>query len=272
MKVTWGVSIVAVGTICLSVAAAASGTPVSWAGAGVAQPVTAGVRPPAAGDASAIGAARPHWGRAIEVPGGRQVTSMSCAAAGYCTAAGFSEGSGLSGFVISERHGRWGRPVNEPGIGLWSVSCGSAGNCSGVGTNGDNQQGYMVSELHGRWGPPTVVPGLAALNTGDSAFVWQVSCASAGNCAAGGDYTESGNTQLAFVVSEKNGRWGTAIEVPGLAALETGGFAEVLSVSCASVGNCAAGGYYNGGQGFVVGEWHGRWATAIEVPGAGRIS
>ena len=46
------------------------------------------------------------------------------------------------------------------------------------------------------------------------------------------------------MASERNGRWGTAIEVPGTAALNAGGDAEVTSVSCASAGNCAAGGFY----------------------------
>jgi hypothetical protein len=61
-----------------------------------------------------------------------------------------------------------------------------------------------------------------------------------------------------FVVSEKNGVWGRAVEVPGLAALNKGGNAGVGSVSCASPGTCAAGGsyadrsgHYNRLQGFV---------------------
>jgi hypothetical protein len=46
------------------------------------------------------------------------------------------------------------------------------------------------------------------------------------------------------VVSERNGSWGKAIEVPGSGALNTGGHAQVMSVSCTSAGYCAAGGYY----------------------------
>ena len=69
---------------------------------------------------------------------------------------------------------------------------------------------------------------------------------------------------------ERNGRWGTATGVPGLAALNTGGQAEVSSVSCAPAGNCAAGGYYTGDngyfQGFVADERHGHWGTAIQMP------
>jgi hypothetical protein len=41
-----------------------------------------------------------------------------------------------------------------------------------------------------------------------------------------------------------NGAWGKAEEVPGTAALNKGGDAEINSVSCASAGNCSAGGFY----------------------------
>src|SRR5260370_14666436 len=51
------------------------------------------------------------------------------------------------------------------------------------------------------------------------------------------------------------GTWRTAIEVPGLGSLNRGGYAEVHSVSCASAGNCPAGGVSKGKfrhfQGFV---------------------
>jgi len=46
------------------------------------------------------------------------------------------------------------------------------------------------------------------------------------------------------------GTWGTAREVPGTAALNnTGGDAATNSVSCASSGNCSAGGSYTSRQG-----------------------
>src|SRR5258706_12841609 len=68
------------------------------------------------------------------------------------------------------------------------------------------------------------------------------------------------------------GSWGRAIEVPGLAALDKVGGAVVVSVSCGSAGNCAAGGdYWNHGRHLGVGgsEANGRWGRASEGPGLG---
>jgi hypothetical protein len=102
------------------------------------------------------------------------------------------------------------------------------------------------------------VPGTAALNQGGNAQLNSVSCASAGNCSAGGYYSDSSSAFQAFVVSDVSGTWHTAIEVPGTAALNQTGAAGVSSVSCASAGNCGAGGSYQDGsshgQAFVVSE------------------
>ena len=42
--------------------------------------------------------------------------------------------------------------------------------------------------------------------------------------------------------------WGKSLEVPGTAGLNVGGAATVNSVSCASAGNCVAGGSYVDGS------------------------
>ncbi len=103
---------------------------------------------------------------------------------------------------------------------------------------------FVVSEKNGTWGKAIEVPGSGALNAGGETRVLQVSCGSAGNCAAGGDYKDgSGNFQT-WVVSETNGTWRTAIKVPGSGTLNKGGGAEVDSVSCRSAGTCAADGFY----------------------------
>ena len=91
----------------------------------------------------------------------------------------------------------------------------------------------------GTWGKAIKVPGTA--NIGGSAGVSSVSCPSAGNCSAGGQYAHfSGQVVVEqdFVVTETNGVWGQAFEVPGIAALRNGRSAGVASLSCASAGNC----------------------------------
>jgi len=122
----------------------------------------------------------------------------------------------------------------------------------------------------GSWGQAMEMPGLGALYQGGGAGVDSVSCASAGNCAAGGSYRDGDRHRQGFVAVERHGVWGTAIEVPGLGALKAGGDAGVGSASCASAGSCAAAGYYTdggeNGHGFVADEQDGAWGKAIEVP------
>ena len=101
------------------------------------------------------------------------------------------------------------------------------------------------------------MPGLGALTKGGFAEVSSVSCGSPGNCAAGGDYLDRSPHPQGFVASENNGVWGTAIQVPGLAAVNKGGQSPRFpTVSCAPAGTCAAAGYYTDRsghrQGFVV--------------------
>src|SRR5580698_9609617 len=61
----------------------------------------------------------------------------------------------------------------------------------------------------------------AAVRTdaGSIATLTSVSCAPGGTCAAGGNLFDAATSTNAFVLTELNGQWGTAIEVPGLAAL-----------------------------------------------------
>jgi hypothetical protein len=225
-----------------------------------------------------------RWGRAVEVPGlgAAEVDSVSCALEGSCAAGGsYTDRRGFpQGFVTVGRDGRWGQAVTVPGP-VSSVSCPSAGNCAAVGVYSarrGHSPVFVVSLRDGRWGAAVEVPGLGALDKGAAgAEVTSVSCGSAGNCAAGGDYTDRRGIGQGFVAVERNGRWGPAVEVPGLGALNKGGNAQnqmgaqVTSVSCGSAGDCAAGGGYwdsrGHSQGFVVSLQDGRWGTAVELPG-----
>jgi len=238
-----------------------------------------------------------RWARAIEVPGlgalnkggNAEVLSVSCTSPGHCTAGGYYGNHSKNpydvtsgrGFVVSEQNGRWGKAVQVPGLAalnkggnaeVSSVSCSPRGGCAAVGFYRDgagHQQGFVAVKANGLWGKAVEVPGLGVLNKGGNAEVSSVSCAAPGNCAAGGTYySDADGHHQAFVVSEKNGSWGTAR--PVAANLNTDGRAFVNTVSCASAGNCAAGGEFSnaiGAQAFVVSEVNGTWAAAHAVVG-----
>ena len=241
------------------------------------------------------------WGTAQEVPGvtdlapgeHSRLESVSCASAGNCSAGGtYTTAASGSAFLVNETDGTWGSAVEVPGIArlaagvtdgeITSVSCGSPGNCSAGGYfSASSEDAFVVSETDGVWGSAELVPGLATLNTGRYAGVTSVSCASAGNCSAGGYYSMAdGPGYLSrsiepFVVDETDGSWGEAEEVPGAASLKLLYYEPAMFVSCASAGNCSAGGIYVTGpmsrQVFVVDETAGTWGTAIPLPGLGAL-
>ena len=107
-----------------------------------------------------------------------------------------------------------------------------------------HQQAFVANETEGTWQRAEEAPGTAALNPGGTAYIESVSCASAGNCSAGGSFTDQSGHQQAFVANETEGTWQRAEEAPGTASLNSGGTAVIESVSCASAGNCTAGGDY----------------------------
>ena len=159
--------------------------------------------------------------------GDTEVSSVSCAAPGACSATGtYLDGDGYQGFAVSQVAGVWGTAIAIPGLAglntngeaeVGSVSCAAPGACSATGTylDGDGYQGFVVSQVAGAWGTATPIPGLATLNTGFFAAVGSVSCAAPGECSATGSYEDVDGYQ-GFVVSQVAGTWGTAITIPGL--------------------------------------------------------
>jgi hypothetical protein len=112
--------------------------------------------------------------------------------------------------------------------------------------------------------------------------VTTVSCTAPGDCTAGGDYVPALNTPYVmyrpFVVTESGGTWGTAQEVPGVAAQPAADPATIAQVSCSAPGNCVAVGNYSGApgdntgkggasaEGFTVTQTNGRWGEIQLVP------
>ena len=237
---------------------------------------------------------RGTWGKALAVPGiaslskGQyaQVNSVACSSADSCAVVGFylDKSRVPQPYVDNLVQGSWrtahqvrGPQASRLGADLLAVSCASRGNCSAGGNSGPTfngpAQAMVVNEVNGTWRKPILVPGIAALNSLKNASVTAISCATPGNCSAGGSYLTKGFTSQAFVVNEVKGAWRKGIEVPGTAALNVaGGGALVASISCAAPGNCSAGGRYESPAGqiqaYVVSEVAGGWKKAITLPGA----
>ncbi len=240
------------------------------------------------------------WGNAIEVPGTESLSgggtgwasALSCPSPGNCTASGYYHDA-ATGFgqawVADETNGSWNSAIGVPGTAALNtggdatartVSCASAGNCAVAGYYKDASAGhdeaYVANETNGTWGTAIQVPGTASFDNNGAASVRSVACSSPGNCTAGGYYADGSGATQAFVVDETSGTWGTATEVPGTATLNDGGNARATTVSCASAGNCAAGGFYvddvGDGQAFVAAETNGVWNTATELPGTAALN
>jgi hypothetical protein len=213
---------------------------------------------------------------------------VSCAPGGYCVAGGYytDRDDNSQAFVVTAVKGRWRAAVEVPGTAsldagggfaeVTSVSCPSAGSCAAGGYYKNRRRqhrAFVVSQKDGVWHAARSVPVPVAGIGGDG--FGSLSCWSAGNCAAGGGFSTDHGFG-AWVVSERNGVWGKWVQVPGLAALNTGHASFVSSVSCARSGYCALGGFYRlPGTGpdnpaydspFVASGRNGRWRAAVAWP------
>ena len=242
------------------------------------------------------------WHSAIEAPGTAALNAGTyaaiewgtCSSVGACAAGGtYTDNQGHRQiFVINEVHGTWHNAVELPGsaalnVGgaayLYGFACASAGNCSLGGSYkdaGGAAQALVDNEVGGTWQLAQQVPGISALDAGagstfGSETTW-VSCPSPGNCTAGGHYADTPTTHQAFVVDEIGGTWQSAIELPGSAALNAGGDAEVWALSCATPHNCVASGFAKSSptarQSIVASEVKGTWHSAIVLPGSGTLN
>ena len=235
-----------------------------------------------------------NWATGVEAPlpanastspgNGGGLQSVSCASAGNCTAVGsyfYSDGS-YTGLMLTETSGTWATGVEAPlpanagtnsNGGLSSVSCASAGNCTAVGGYTDSSghgQGLLLTEASGAWaaGVEARLPANAAPSS--NAGLVSVSCGSAGNCTAVGNYEiSSSGYSYGLLLTETSGMWATGVEAPLPANAGSIPDTRVDSVSCSSAGNCTAVGAYEDSsghlQGLILTETSGVWATGVEA-------
>jgi hypothetical protein len=213
------------------------------------------------------------------------LTEVSCASVGNCSAVGeYGNSSGNEpGLLVTETAGTWGKgveatlpanaAVTEQFVGLFSISCSSAGSCTAVGTYNTavSDDAVLLSEKAGAWSPGVKAALPANADPTDQIDLNSVSCPSDGNCVAVGDYVDRGGNIRGVLLSRTAGTWSEGVEAKLPAnALTTpenqlGGLA---SVSCASAGNCTAVGSYRAKgdkpYGLFVTETAGRWATGVQ--------
>ena len=187
--------------------------------------------------------------------------------------------------------GTWGQALAVPGVNALAtggtqseggfataISCTSPGECTAVGSYSTYEQKtgittswpLVVSQSDGAWGQAAALPGIAALSSGLGGKLTEISCASAGNCAAVG-----GHSGTLFILDQTNGSWSDPLAVPGLASLGSASD-DVRSLSCPDAGDCTAIGTIMGSAGaeaaFVVTETGGTWGDATLVPGLSALS
>ena|ERR1022692_7577 len=200
--------------------------------------------------------------RYLGILGGTVITAAAVALAGGMPVLA------AAGTAPVAASGGWTRPheLEGPrGIGatgrFTALSCASRLDCTAVGyyVPRSGIEDFAVTERRGVWGRALSMAAPAAAGNVSFGGAPVLSCASAGNCAAGDGYGPyvSGR-QKAFVVSETNGTWGKARQVPSVPA----------AMSCPAPGDCTAalaGGY-------LVSEVHGAWRKAFPVPGLAALS
>jgi hypothetical protein len=197
---------------------------------------------------------------------------------------------GLAGFSVlavsapaSATPGPW-TPTSLPApsnlkaatVNVQSVSCVSSGNCGAVGTyndGSDNKQGLLLTETSGTWATGTEATLPAGASTTSQVALASVSCTSAGNCSAVGNYLDSSNFSQALLLTETSGTWGTGVEGSVPAGANTNPEVQMISVSCTSAGNCSAVGQYFDTsfqqQGLFYTETSGTWGTGVELTFSG---
>jgi hypothetical protein len=116
-------------------------------------------------------------------------------------------------------------------------------------------EAMVIDESNGVWHKAQVVQGAATLGESENATISAISCASPGNCSAGGSFENgtglshpeflgSQGLTTAFVVNEVHGKWRVLHAVRGLVTPHNEEDATINFVSCASDGNCAAAGRF----------------------------
>ncbi len=201
------------------------------------------------------------WGAAVTVPGIGGLSSaggvglqISCSAGPVCVAVGIANSPSASIiFVTSLANGVWSDASQLPSFaaltnaqfpGVNALSCWTPGNCllSGSYADAGPSKVWTAELVSGVWQVAVPVPGIDTLSTNGAGLTGQ-SCASDGSCALVGYYNDGTNYQGFVFNRNADGTFTDAQTIPGLMALNVGGYGDPQDVSCV-VGGCSATGWY----------------------------
>jgi hypothetical protein len=197
-----------------------------------------------------------QWTRPA-VPGlrpGAYPVQASCVPGGTCTIAGYTL-NGKPDFSVTAKNGTWGKVRTIPGtagtgIGYitTALSCPAPGACT-IGGFSQGKGGFhpfTATQHNGTWTRPRRIGGMTALHVAGSANLSTLSCAAAGQCAAGGTLNPSIASSHAYLATETGGHWARAFLVPGITDLEQSAGTSSLNVmTCWATAHCIAGGHYD---------------------------
>jgi hypothetical protein len=156
-----------------------------------------------------------------------QLSAVSCAAAGGCSAGGFytdATTKQTQAFVIGETGGVWGDAEGLPTVAntlntggsavVTAVSCAAVGNCDATGyyRAGTSVHPFAVAESGSVWDGATTVPGSG---TDDSEGLAE-SCAFPQRCSIGGYVPGGSGREVGFVDDQLPSHlWDAALPLPG---------------------------------------------------------
>jgi hypothetical protein len=197
--------------------------------------------------------------------------TLVCASSGNCTAVGsyFDAAGNYDGLLLTETNGVWAPgaeaqipaalSIAPPGantqLRFVSLQCASAGNCTAVATLNDlvllgppPGSGYTFAsgdspvaftETDGMWSAGQLIQAPADSSTRSNVTVTSLSCPSAGDCVAVGDYNAT-HAQWGFIATETDGVWAQATPVAAPSASASVLSTTLGAVSCSGVGECTA--------------------------------
>jgi hypothetical protein len=198
-----------------------------------------------------------------------ELDGVSCPATGNCTAVGSnSAGKALAehwnGTTWSDQSAASPQELNL----LWSVSCTAVKDCVAVGIAGTiSSSAPSLAPLAEHWtgGAWAVLNPANPAPAGDIAELNSVSCTSATNCMAVGDYADPAGTSDTPFAEQWDGTNWTVETTPSAVT-----FSALVSVSCPSAAHCIAVGVSSptasGALSPLTEVWDGTTWTAVTAP------